>query len=189
MLIRKAKKEDSIIIAEHLFLAMEDILYQFIGVEDAKKAKEFLLHFVERENNQYSYQNCLVAESADGVEGSINIYNGGELDMLRRPVVRYIREHFNSGFTPEDETQQGEYYIDTFGVSPNSQGKGVGTKLLQYVIHTYGSNQQTLGLLVDEDNPNAEKLYVNLGFKIVGRKVIAEKKMKHLQRKPSSDKL
>jgi ribosomal protein S18 acetylase RimI-like enzyme len=186
MVIRRAKKEDSTIVSEHLFLAMEDILYEFIGVEDTEKAKEFLLYFVARENNQYSYQNCFVAESANGIEGSLNIYDGGELDRLREPVIQHIKKQFNSDFRPEDETQQGEYYIDTFGVSPHRQRKGVGTKLLQYVIQEYGSKQQTLGLLVDEDNPKAEKLYLNLGFKLVGRKVLAGKRMKHLQLKPIS---
>lgn len=185
MKIRKATIEDSSIISEHLFLAMEDILYEFIGIKDAKVAKEFLHYFVERESNQYSYQNCLVAESEDGIEGSINIYYGGKLDELRSPVVQYIRKHFNAEFTPDDETQQGEYYIDSFGISANKQGKGIGTTLLQYVIHKYDSKQRTLGLLVDKDNPKAEKLYINLGFKLVGRKVLAGKKMKHLQRKPT----
>lgn len=184
MIIRKATIEDSNIISEHLFLAMEDILYEFIGVKDSKKAREFLLYFVRKENNQYSFQNCLVAESTFGIEGSINIYDGAKLEMLREPIIQYIKKHFNTNFNPENETQQGEYYIDSFGVSTNRQGKGVGTKLLQFVIETYSNNQQTLGLLVDEENPKAEKLYLNLGFEIVGRKVLAGKKMKHLQRKP-----
>lgn len=184
MIIRKATVEDSNIISEHLFLAMEDILYEFIGVKNSKKAKGFLLYFVKKENNQYSFQNCLVADSKNGIEGSINIYDGAKLDMLREPIIHYVKKHFNINFNPEKETQQGEYYIDSFGVSPNRQGKGVGTKLLQFVIETYTNNQQTLGLLVDEENPEAEKLYLNLGFELIGQKVLVGKKMKHLQRKP-----
>lgn len=188
MIIRKATFEDSTIISEHLFLAMEDILYEFIGIKNSKKAKELLLHFVKKENNQYSFQNCLVAESGNKIKGSINIYDGARLDILRAPIAEYIKTIFDENFNPEKETQQGEYYIDSFGVSPNQQGRGVGTKILKFVINEYvKNNQKTLGLLVDEENPKAEKLYLSLGFEFVGRKVLAGKKMKHLQRKPDNN--
>ena len=186
MVIRKATVEDSFEISEHLFLAMEEILYEFIGMKNANEAKRFLHYFIKKENNQYSYKNCFVAESERGIEGSINIYDGAELDILRTPIIQYIKNHFKVDFSPEKETQQGEYYIDSFGVDPKSQGRGIGTKMLQFVINKYDCNQQTLGLLVDEDNPNAEKLYLNLGFKLVGTKVLTGKKMKHLQRKPTT---
>ena len=67
MIIRKAAKQDSHIISEHLFLAMEDILYKFIGIKNTLKTKEFLRHFVEKENNQYSFQNCFVAEGENEI--------------------------------------------------------------------------------------------------------------------------
>lgn len=187
MIIRKAIKQDSPIISEHLFLAMEHILYEFFGIKDVLKAKEFMMYFVEKENNQYSFQNCLVAESENGILGSINIYNGADLEQLRIPIIQYVKTHFNIDFNPEKETQHGEYYIDSFGVSPDQQGKGIGTKMLQYIIKAYTiENQQTLGLLVDEENPEAEKLYLKLGFEFVGHKVFVGKKMKHLQRKPEN---
>jgi ribosomal protein S18 acetylase RimI-like enzyme len=188
MIIRKATVGDSTIISEHLFLAIEDFLYQFMGIEDAEKAKEFLLHFVKKENNQYSFQNCLVAEIENEIIGSINIYDGAKLGTLSEPIVQYVKTYFDIDFNPEKETQQGEYYIDSFGVSANHQGKGVGTKILQHIIKAYTvDNQQTLGLLVDEENPNAEKLYLKLGFEFAGRKVLVGKKMKHLQKKPKNE--
>lgn len=185
MIIRKATFEDSFAISEHLFLAMEDILYAFIGEKNSKKAKELLLSFVEKEDNQYSYQNCLVAEHMKEITGAVNIYDGAKADRLTEPIVQYIRTHFDINFNPEKETQQGEYYIDSFGVSPHLQGKGVGTQILKFIIKEYvDNNQLTLGLLVDEENPLAEKLYLRLGFEFAGQKVLAGKKMKHLQRKP-----
>jgi ribosomal protein S18 acetylase RimI-like enzyme len=182
MNIRKATKADAPAISGHLFLAMEDILYEFIRMKNPAKAKECLAYFVARENNQYSFQNCWVAEKDAEILGSINSYDGAKLDLLRAPVVQYIRTHFNENFNPEKETQPGEYYIDSFGVSIPHQGKGIGTELLQFVIHQYTiEQQQTLGLLVDEDNPAAKKLYLKLGFKPVGRKTLVGKMMVHLQ--------
>lgn len=182
MVIRKATIKDSENIAALLLLAMEDIIYKFIGEKDPKTAYYFLLHFVETENNQYSYQNCYVAEEENEIIGAVSIYDGAQLHELRKPIVDYVRLNFNSDFTPEAETQSGEFYIDSIGVSPNHQGKGIGSKLLQFLIDEYATqNRHTLGLLVEEANPNAKKLYLKLGFKIVGTKTLVGKTMEHLQ--------
>ncbi len=140
---------------------------------------------LKKKSNQYSYENCFVAESEIGIEGSINIYNGAELNRLRKPVIQYVKKHYNATFNPEKETQEGEFYIDSLGVNPKNQGKGIGSKLIQFVINNLDFNQQSLGLLVDQENPNAEKLYLNFGFKYVGKKELAGKKLKHLQREPA----
>lgn len=58
-------------------------------------------------------------------------------------------------------------------------------KLLQFIIDEYVSKQgHTLGLLVDEKNPNAKRLYLKLGFKHVGNKVLLGNSMKQLQINP-----
>jgi len=171
--VRKATLNDPEIIATYLSLPMEDILYKFIGEEDLSKAREFILHFVARENNQYSYQNCWVVEDDMKVVAAINLYNGALLSELRQPVIEYVRSRFKSNFKPEDETQAGEHYINSLGVNPLQQSKGIGTKLLQFVIDEYvNKRRQTLGLLVDEINPNAKQMYLKLGFKSAGTRIL-----------------
>ncbi|MCK0125402.1 GNAT family N-acetyltransferase [Gelidibacter sp. F2691] len=185
MIIRKAVASDATCITKYLQLAMEDILFEFIRERNPKNAETFLSHFVKNVNNQYSYQNCFVAEEDNQVIAAINIYDGAQLKQLRAPIANYIQTELKQQFNPEDETQAGEYYIDSFGVSPEHQGKGIGAKLLQHVIDTYVHQQKhTVGLLVDEDNPNAKRLYVKLGFKPVGEKLLVGKKMIHLQLNP-----
>lgn len=182
MIIRKATIEDSESIAALLLLAMEEIIYKFIGEKDPKTAYYFLLHFVETEKNQYSYQNCFVAEENDEIVGAVSIYEGGKLQELRQPIVNYVQLNFNPDFDPENETQSGEFYIDSLGVSPNHQGKGIGSKLLQFLIEEFVTqNNLTLGLLVEVENPNAKKLYLKLGFKVVGVKTLVGKTLEHLQ--------
>ena len=89
---------------------------------------------------------------------------------------------FNRDFAPEDETQSGEYYIDCIGVNPNQQGKGIGTKILQFLIHEYvNQRDKTLGLLVDKNNPKAKQLYLKIGFEIVDEVIFVGKVMEHLQ--------
>jgi ribosomal protein S18 acetylase RimI-like enzyme len=180
--IRRAKKEEYKIIASCIFLAMEDITYHFIGETSAEKAIELLESLVREKNNQYSYENCWVVESEGQIIAAAIVYDGARLKELREPVARKIESMFNRNFHPEDETQAGEYYIDCVGVNPDQQGKGIGSKIFHFLINEYAHKRnETLGLLVDKDNPNAKKLYLKLGFEVVGEKTLAGKKMEHLQ--------
>ena len=182
MIIRKATPNDAEFIATYLLLAMEDIVYKFIGSKDKAKAREFMLHFVQQANNQYSYQNCWVAEVNSEVVAAVNLYDGARLEELRQPVIEHIRSEFSQDFKPEDETKAGEYYIDSLGVNTSQRGKGVGSKVLQFIIDEYANKQRkTLGLLVDEENSNARRLYLKMGFKTTGVKFLFGKSTEHLQ--------
>jgi len=189
MVIRKATLQDTETIATFLLLAMEQIVYKFISKEDYNQAKEFLIYFIQKENNQYSYQNCFVAEIDEANENNkteiiavVCLYDGAELEILRQPIIEYIKTNFNQDFNPENETQKGEIYIDCLAVLPKFQGKGIGTKLLQFLIKEYVINRkQKIGLLVETENRNAQKLYSKVGFKAVGNKTLMDKKMVHLQ--------
>ena len=188
MIIRKATQKDAEQIAAYLLLAMEDLIFKFLGEKDRERATAFLQHFTERENNQYSWQNCLVAEEQNEVVAAINIYDGARFNELRAPVIHYAKMQLNSHYLPEEETQAGEMYVDALAVSPNHQGKGIGSKLLQIVIDEYVvEKRQILGLLVDEDNPSAKSIYIKLGFRPVGKKMLAGKHMEHLRIGPSRD--
>ncbi len=182
MIIREATLNDSAAITTHLLSAMEDIVYKFIGEENPQKAEEFLYHFVSTENNQYSYMNCVVAEENQQIIAAASVYEGARLEELRAPVIEYVRAHHNKNFAPEDETQAGEYYLDSLGVSPEHRGKGIGSKMLQFLIDKYVvKNHQTLGLLVEAENAGAMKLYSRLGFKPVATKQLVGKQLFHLQ--------
>lgn len=182
MIIRKAKKEDSKLIATFMMLAMEDIVFQFIGECSDEKATQFLTCLINQKANQYSYNNCWVVESDAEIIAAANVYDGAKLEELRMPVAELIKLMFNRDFSPEDETQAGEFYIDCVGVNTVWQGKGVGSKLFDFLIDEYvHKRKKTLGLLVDNNNPKAKKLYLKLGFEITGEKILTGKKMIHLQ--------
>jgi ribosomal protein S18 acetylase RimI-like enzyme len=180
--VRKAKPEDSDIIASFLLLAMGEIVYHFIGERSTEKATQFLVNLIQKKANQYSYENCWVVEIENEIVATAIVYDGSKLQELRTPVAAEIKWMFNKDFNPEDETLTGEFYIDCVGVSPLQQGKGIGSKLFQFLINEYVyKRNETLGLLVDKENPNAKKLYIKLGFEIVGEKALAGKRMEHLQ--------
>lgn len=186
MLIRKAVETDALRIADILFLAMEKILYDFMGKTSSTEALTVMQDLVSVPGNQYSYSNCWVAEGDNGVVGAVAIYDGAQLSELRGPVAEYIRARFGTDFNPADETGAGEYYVDSLGVLPDQQGKGIGGRLLEFLINEYVTVRgETLGLLVDRENPGAKKLYLKLGFKPVGEKALAGKVMDHLRINPS----
>ena len=183
-MIRKATNEDYKAVTHCLLQAMEEIVYAFIGEKDPGKAKEFMQYFVKREANQYSYQNCWIVEKDKEIVAAANVYDGANLHRLRQPVLDYLQTHYNRLILPEDETGAGEYYLDSVGVHPGYQGKGGGTLLIRFLIEKYVNEKgKTLGLLVDEENKQAERLYRRLGFTQAGEKMLLGKKMVHLQAK------
>jgi len=184
MQIRKATVSDAHPLALCHLLAMEDIVYKFIGYRDPEKALDFMLHFTRMKMNQYSFENCWVCSIEDKVVAAVNVYDGLALNQLRKPVLEYLAKHYGRDFIPEDETQAGEYYIDTLGVLPEYRKKGIGSGLLQFLISAYVEKQgKTLGLLVDCENRTAKQLYLKLGFKFIEHKILMGKKMEHLQYK------
>lgn len=161
---------------------MEEIVYRLIGYRDTEEALAFMRHLVQQENTQYSYQNCWVVEEDHKIVAAANVYNGAHLHLLRTPVLDYIKHRYQHNPAPEDETGEGEYYLDTLGVVPGYQGKGIGSALLQMIIQEYVHRQgQTLGLLVEEANPAAKRLYTRLGFIPVRQKYLLGKRLSHLQ--------
>ncbi|MGV6945661.1 GNAT family N-acetyltransferase [Sphingobacterium kyonggiense] len=180
--IRRGQKSDSEAIAGFLMMAMEDIAYRFIGREDYQEAFDFLKTLVELEGNQYSYSNNWVLEDDGVLVGTALLYDGADLAKLREPVAALVAERYQLPFNPEHETEAGEIYIDCIAVDPNQQGKGIGSKLLGFLINEYiEKNQQTLGLLVDLDNPKAKKLYARLGFEVIKEKTLLGKQLEQMQ--------
>jgi ribosomal protein S18 acetylase RimI-like enzyme len=180
--IRKARPEDSPEIAQFINLAMGDIIMRFIGEHSEEKALRLMEKLVRDKGNQYSYENCHVAEQVNEIVAAACVYNGADLHRLREPVALEIQKRFGLIFHPEDETQSGEYYIDCVGVAPGHQGKGIGTKLFRYLMDEFTIKRgHILGLLVDKENPEAKRLYIKLGFKLAGEKTLAGKPMEHYQ--------
>lgn len=183
---REATKEDATSIAKLMMLAMDKIVYDFIGKTDYKEGVLFLKKLIEQENNQYSYQNTIVVEYDNLFAGTTTFYDGAKLEELRKPVLELLKKDYNQIIQPQDETQAGEIYIDTIAVSENFRGKGIGSKILDYLIEEIGQKQNnTLGLLVDFTNPNAKKLYERKGFVVVGEKMLMNENHEHMQYKPN----
>lgn len=180
-MITFAQPSDSEAVAPLMFQAMEEIAYKLIGEENKTMAIDFLQQLFEQENTQYSYHNTLIFKEKDKILGSLVFYDGAKLTELRQPVLEASSKISGKKILLENETQAGEIYIDTLSVLPSEKGKGIGTKLIEYLKNYCLENQfHTIGLLVDVNNHRAEKLYTRLGFSFENFQNLAGGCYKHL---------
>lgn len=182
-MIRKAFPTDYRFVAELMIQAMEEIVSKFINQQDPHQAIELFEYFFQQENNQYSYQHTLVftEDKNKTVVGSLTGYDGARLVEYRKPIFDYIFQHYGHQLMLEPETGPGEFYFDTISVHPNYQGQGIGKNLILAGIEwAHEQGHQRIGLLVDERNPSAKKLYTKMGFYMSEKKHFAGALHDHL---------
>ena len=177
-MIRTATPSDAPFVAPLMFQAMSEIVFKLIQREDPHESVRFLERLFMEQNNQYSYENTLVYEKDKQILGSLVYYDGAHIDSLSQSVFDFVKASYGHNIRLEKETQAGEYYIDTLSVSPKAQGKGIGSSLLLHLKEQLKG--ETIGLLVSMDNPQAEKLYLRMGFVYADMKMLAGAPYKHL---------
>ncbi len=184
--ITSAKKSDAPFIARLIMQAMNyDCCQNFIGPNyELKDFEDLLTCLVLREDSQYSYLNTLVALNQEGdVLGICISYDGAYLHHLRKAFQNSMMERFHRDFfNMDDETSEGELYIDSLAVREDSRNFGIATALLLETISKAKSlGLPKVGLLVDKGNPKAQRLYEKVGFKYVNDSFWGGHPMMHLQ--------
>lgn len=182
-IIRKATKNDSDTIAKVVLLA--------IGVDIERLSEhtspfnyELVKALAEREDSQYSYKNCYVCEVNGNVAGAICSYDGARLYELRTALFQELEKRGTQlGKKITDECESGELYIDSLAVFKEYRGQGVAKALIAKVEEkSHELDIPILGLLVDKENPNAERLYSSLGFESVNTREFLGVPMTHMQK-------
>ena len=176
--IRKATINDVKLIAYAVGNAIgEDVMPTFCG----NNWMNTIAEVATLENSQYSYRNALIAEVDGSPAGVIVTYDGARLEELRSETIRIIHKYKPDFAVSEDETEPGEYYIDTLCVLPQYRKMGIATKLITTIRkQAFAEGHTKLGLIVDIDNPSAERLYTQIGFRRVGQRTFLGHKMWHL---------
>ena len=171
-MIRIAKPGDAKAVAPLIIQAMGELANKFSNTTNAKKTLELFEYFFSQQNNQYSYDNTLIFEENSQILGSLNAYDGGQLPELRKNFTEYLRVHNNlKDFHPEEETEAGEFYLDTISVAPSAQGRGIGKQLIDAGIKwAKKMGHKKVGLLVEVENEKALRLYQSKGFTIQNKK-------------------
>lgn len=174
--VRPARREDAAVIARAVAMA--------VGYDASHPIYPVFLALAEREATQYSYCNALIAEVGGVEAGAIVGYDGALLAELRKPIYPLLEQHLGTIPHIEDETAAGEFYLDSLGVLPEFRGLGVGSALLNAMSgRAFAEGHERVGLIVDFDNPKAERLYSSLGFVRVGTKLFLGHQMWHLQKR------
>ena len=182
IIVRAAKKEDAATIAKAVAMAIGDqtALHNYCG-EDYLAV---LTEIAQNRATQYSYEYALIAEVGGVVAGAIVGYDGALLASLREGTFGVLCRTIGRVPTIADETEAGEYYLDSIAVQPEFRGRGVARALIAaFCDKAFAEGHERIGLIVDFDNPGAERLYTSLGFERVGTRIFFGHKMWHLQRK------
>lgn len=122
----------------------------------------------QREDVLYSFRNAIIAFVDNKPVGLGLGYNGKGYHEIKEYTFSFFEEnseemdfeHF------DDETCEGEYYIDSVAVLEEYRCKGIGSEILRALIKKGSEMELPLAtLLVDPENSDAQKLYTKLGFK------------------------
>ena len=181
IIVRAARREDAAVIARAVAMAIGDevALREYCGEDYLAVLEEVACC----EATQYCWRYALVAE-VDGVAvGAIVGYDGAELESLREGTFAVLRERIGRVPNIGNETEAGEYYLDSVGVVSEFRGMGIGRLLVEaFCERVFGAGHERVGLIVDYDNPRAERLYSSVGFQRVGERLFFGHRMWHLQR-------
>lgn len=183
--IREGRKEDAEFIADAVMAAIGmEICSGMAANREQQVLREAFVRCAARDDSQYSYRNAIVAEDAAGTPAGVIVgYDGADLHALRRAFVDEYNQLMGTNYREEewsDETSPDEIYLDTLAVSPDHRKQGIGTRLIESFIKKHSASEKPVGLLVDYDNPNARRLYEQLGFKPKGPRSFFGTPMEHM---------
>ena len=99
-----------------------------------------------------------------------------------QPFIDAVKEAFGRDFSAmPEETSAGELYLDSLAVEPAWQGQGIAKALLKATAERAARiGCGPVGLLVDSNNPRAERLYASVGFVPAGTNNWGGHPMKHM---------
>ena len=185
-IIRQATSEDSGVIAKVVLLAI-GVDIEHLELHTSPFNSELIKALAEREDSQYSYKNCYVCEVDGVVAGAICSYDGARLYVLRQALFEELQRRGTAlSKRITDECESGELYIDSLAVFKEYRGRGIAKQLIAKVEEkSLELKIPVLGLLVDDENPNAVKLYESLGFCPINIREFMGIPMTHMQKRLS----
>lgn len=164
--ILSATYSDSAFVATVMMEAVEIPM-----MEEHRVPEDHLVAICQHDDTLYSWRNaCLYYIDDKPVAGLISYTGNGYHETKIRTFKLVPPEVLDfDPFTMDDETREGEYYLDSLAVLPEYRGKGIGTALLRHGIETAKSKGLLPILACDPENENAYRLYSSLGFQAEGK--------------------
>lgn len=185
MIIRSARPADAqavLPLVKIVFDEMELASLQQISTADLFK---LLTAAFTTATYRYSYQHTLVAEEDGKVVGIAVSYPAeaeAHIDDALATLLPLVGLPVNTRFFNDREAWPHEWYLDTLAVLPGYQNRGIGTRLLAAVNQLASQhNYHLVSLNVDQQNPNAQRLYERVGYHKVGELPIGTHYYNHMQ--------
>ena len=127
-----------------------------------------------RENTDFSYQNCRIAEAGGAIAGMAHSYVMGAPEPLP--------DEFDPVLRPFAELElPGSLYISGIAMFPDYRGQGMGNALMDDADkRARDLGCDTVSLIVFEQNAGAKRLYDRRGFEEVMRRQIVPHPLIHM---------
>jgi ribosomal protein S18 acetylase RimI-like enzyme len=175
---RTARKDDCRSIAQ-LYRISSDGVADYVWTTLARPGEDILDVGEKRysgEDTNFSYKNCMIAESGGEVAGMLAVF------PMPEPDKNVSHSASDPVLTPYSKLElYNSYYIAGMAVYPEYRGKGIGTKLLKIAEEkALGLGLPQLSLIVFEQNEGAKRLYERHGFyEIMREKVVPHELIHH----------
>ncbi|GGI42441.1 GNAT family N-acetyltransferase [Mammaliicoccus stepanovicii] len=186
-MIRKATKNDAKYIKHLIYIIWSDMELPIVVENDKNTILNVIEQSIVEGNHRNNYQNIHIYEEDGEVAGFINCCPG-DIELTLESNWKDINfvDSFKLEGTPlpEKEADDGDLYIESVAVFSKFRGKGIATKLINYVFefaHLQGFEQVSLNC--ELDNKGAMKLYEKLGFKPSYTKILSGHDYQYLIKK------
>jgi len=164
--VRKALSSEARFIARNVMAAMGTDVFNVPFSDNDFKILEVLTDICKRSDTLYSYRNTLIATVFGLPVGSLTAYDGGDYSKKKEITFSIVKE--KAGFTlppMDDETQSGEYYLDSLAVLPSMRGHHIGKTLIMQALETAHSlGFSKASLIVNQGEEKLKGLYYDCGF-------------------------
>lgn len=154
--IRKATREDAEFIARMVMMALH--------MDGNSDIAARMGHVSQLDDTIYSWRNCVIAEWDGRNAGICLAYDGAGYHGMRMRTFSLFGNNEDI-MNQADETEEGEFYVDSLAVLPEFRGRGIAVELLKDAILRAKELKLTPSLLVLPVNPPAQKLYARMGFR------------------------
>ncbi|MCC5894221.1 MAG: GNAT family N-acetyltransferase [Alkalibacterium sp.] len=183
-MIRDARKEDAEDIVDLFKVILTDMELPIMTEVSWDRLKPALIDAVKGDNYRQNYKNAIVKVIDGEIAGFCFGYKGGsetEYESLKTVIDAHGLPAFET--YSENETVEGEWYLDSIVTKAEYRGKGVGKELMAAAYaRAKAMGIPVVGLNVDHGNPRARELYEAQGFEKTKEIMIADHAYDHMQK-------
>lgn len=160
--LRKATPTDAEFLSTIVIMALGE---DYASCLNNAQQMQSTVSVCRQEDTLYSWRNAWIAERDGELAGAIIGYDGERYSQMRQATFSRLQDVISEDVMQmQEETQAGEFYLDSLAVLPPFRGQGIGKQLLLHAIKELTAEKnQAVTLVVLPDNP-ARKLYESIGF-------------------------